>query len=174
MHVTSGTVWNCFLTYKYFLQIITCIRYIKRLYLPFITYTFVSSSLNFIWKINFLSFKCHGRNFWNGPQNNLDPVFFASKLLISIRNNYKWKRTAIEIVLELRFFHDVFSKPNQEILQQDFLSPENEGHIGDHVSTKTTNLMIKKRTDDVQEVCKKASRKAFSANLERPIKLNKC
>ena len=63
---------------------------------------------------------------------------------------------------------------NQEILQQDFLSPENEGYIGDHVSTKTTNLIIKKRTDDVQEVCKKASRKAFSANLERPIKLNKC
>ena len=72
---------------------------------------------------------------------------FGSKPLISIRNNYKWKRTAVEIVLELRFFHDVFSKPNQEILQQDFLSPENEGFIGDHVSTKTTNLIIKKRTE---------------------------
>ena len=153
MHVTSRTVWNCFLTCNYFLQIITSIRHIKRLYLSFITYTFVSSSLTFIWKINFLSLKCHGRNFWNGPQNNLDPVFFGSKLLISIRNNYKWKRTAVEIVLELRFFHDVFSKPNQEILQQVFLSPENEGYIGDHVSTKTANLIIKKRTEMMRKKC---------------------
>ena len=117
------------------------------------------------------------------PSKQLGPCIFWFKT-ISIRNNYNWKWTAVEILLELRFFHDVFSKPNQEILQQDFLSPENEGYIGDHVSTKTTNLIIKKRTEmmckkcarSVQEVCKKCARKppkAFSANLERPIKLNK-
>ena len=78
---------------------------------------------------------------------------FGSKPLISIRNNYKWKRTAVEIVLELKFFHDVFSKPNQEILQQVFLSPENEGYIGDHVSTKTANLIIKKRTEMMRKKC---------------------
>ena len=68
LHVTSGTVWNCFLTCNYLLQIITCIKRIKLLSLSFITYTFISWSLPFIYKINFLSFKCHVRNFWNGPE----------------------------------------------------------------------------------------------------------
>ena len=67
LHVTSGTAWSCFLTCNYLLQIITCIRHIKFLSLSFITYTFVGSSLPVIWKINFLSFKCHIRNFWNAP-----------------------------------------------------------------------------------------------------------
>ena len=59
--------YETFLTCNYLLQIITCIRHIKLLFLSFITYTFISSSLPFIQKINFLSFKCHVRNFWNGP-----------------------------------------------------------------------------------------------------------
>ena len=49
-------------------QIITCIRHIKPLSLSFITSNFISSSLPFTLKINFLSFKCHVRNFWNGPE----------------------------------------------------------------------------------------------------------
>ena len=68
LHVIFGTVWNCFLTCNYLPQIITCIRHIKPLSLSFITSTFISSSLPFTLKINFLSFKCHIRNFWNGPE----------------------------------------------------------------------------------------------------------
>ena len=48
-------------------QIVTYIRRIKPLSLSFIISTFIMSSLPFTQKINFLSFKCHVRNFWNGP-----------------------------------------------------------------------------------------------------------
>ena len=65
--VSCPEQYETFLTCNYLLQIITCIRHIKLLFLSFITYTFISSSLPFIQKINFLSFKCHVPNFWNGP-----------------------------------------------------------------------------------------------------------
>ena len=46
---------------------------------------------------------------------------------------------------------------------------ENEGYIGDNVSTKSTNLTKENGRDDVQEVYKKGSRKVFSTNLERQV-----
>ena len=46
---------------------------------------------------------------------------------------------------------------------------ENEGYIGDNVSTKSTNLTKENGRDDVQEVYKKGSRKVFSTNLEKQV-----
>ena len=47
LHVTSRTVWNCFVTPNFLSQIIACIRNIKPSSLSFIISTFISSSLPF-------------------------------------------------------------------------------------------------------------------------------
>ena len=63
LHVTSRTVWNCFLTCNYLPQIITCIRHIKPLSLSFITSTSISSSSPFTKKLTFYPSSVTSRTF---------------------------------------------------------------------------------------------------------------
>ena len=54
LHVPSRTVWDCCVTHNLLWQIIACIRNIKPLSFSFINSIFISSSLPFTYKINFL------------------------------------------------------------------------------------------------------------------------